>query len=462
MLAKAGMAVFILLDAHPESTARSDFLMKLFGLYTSLIAACLAICYPLQADAQLYVVQVGDGVATLTNASTATYLNKFSTTGTLEGTLSLPIATSGANLPLTMSGTATSEGFLSLSANGDFLMLGGYGVAPGTASVANSTSVAVPRVAAKITLADEIANMTIDTTTGLTDTFSGNNIRSVASSDGTNIWLAGSNFGTRYSTTGATTSTQVSGTPSNLRVAKIFNGQLYVSNASASTFGINQVGTGLPTETGTTSTMEINTAGTGTGNASPYDYWFKDSNTVYIADDRSVTGGGGIQKWTQSEDVWSLAYTLNVDAGTGFRGVTGTVVGGQTVLYATTTQGSANRLLTVTDLGSSSPLTLLATAPTNTAFRGLVFVESGGETQQPGDFDGDGDVDGRDFLMWQRGESTPGGPLSSSDLVDWQTNYGTGTGPLTAVTAVPEPGFSTLILTSIIMVMGLRKSAAGR
>jgi hypothetical protein len=434
--------------------------MKLMGVYICLIATCILIGTPLQADAQLYVVQVGDGSATLASASTATFLNRFSSTGSLEGTLSMPIAASGANLPLTLSGTASSEGFLSLSANGDFLTLGGYGVAPGTASVASTTSAAVPRVAAKIALADEIASMTIDTTTGLTDTFSGNNIRSVASSNGTDIWLAGSNGGTRYATTGATTSTQVSGSPTNLRVAKIYSGQLYVSSASGTTFGISQVGTGLPTATGTTSVIEINTLGTGTGTVSPYDYWFKDANTVYIADDRTIINGGGIQKWTQSEDVWSLAYTLNVDAGTGFRGVTGTVVGGQTVLYATSTQNSANRLLTVTDLGAGSPMTLLATAPTNTVFRGLQFVGSDGPAAQPGDFDDDGDVDGRDFLIWQRGGSSPGGPLSTSDLQDWQNNYPTSSG-LAAVMAVPEPAISTLFLASAIIMAGLRKSAAG-
>ena len=39
----------------------------------------------------------------------------------------------------------------------------------------------------------------------------------------------------------------------------------------------------------------------------------------------------------------------------------------------------------------------------------------------PGDFDEDGDVDGRDFLIWQQTD-----PLSTSDLTDWQTNYGVG------------------------------------
>jgi hypothetical protein len=50
-------------------------------------------------------------------------------------------------------------------------------------------------------------------------------------------------------------------------------------------------------------------------------------------------------------------------------------------------------------------------------------------TTQPGDYDFDGDVDGRDFLAWQRGQSTS--PLSSNDLSDWQNNYGA-TAPLAA------------------------------
>jgi hypothetical protein len=63
----------------------------------------------------------------------------------------------------------------------------------------------------------------------------------------------------------------------------------------------------------------------------------------------------------------------------------------------------------------------------------------------PGDFDYDGDVDGRDFLIWQRGESA--NPFSAGDLEDWQTNYGTGL--LSTVTAVPEPS------TAIVAVLAL-------
>jgi hypothetical protein len=60
-------------------------------------------------------------------------------------------------------------------------------------------------------------------------------------------------------------------------------------------------------------------------------------------------------------------------------------------------------------------------------------------TSLPGDFDFDGDVDGSDFLVWQRNTAV-------GDLADWQANYGTGI-PLTAAsTAVPEPSCWLLIL----------------
>lgn len=39
-----------------------------------------------------------------------------------------------------------------------------------------------------------------------------------------------------------------------------------------------------------------------------------------------------------------------------------------------------------------------------------------------GDFDGDGNVDGRDFLAWQRGASP--NPLTGNDLADWRATYG--------------------------------------
>lgn len=55
------------------------------------------------------------------------------------------------------------------------------------------------------------------------------------------------------------------------------------------------------------------------------------------------------------------------------------------------------------------------------------------------DFNGDGLVDGRDFLAWQRGQSP--NPLSASDLALWQNEYGAGS---LAAVSVPEPAAALL------------------
>lgn len=59
-----------------------------------------------------------------------------------------------------------------------------------------------------------------------------------------------------------------------------------------------------------------------------------------------------------------------------------------------------------------------------------------------GDFDFDGDVDGNDFLEWQRGNSPV--PQSSTDLGNWQANYGMQIFPVSAATSVPEPSAACL------------------
>jgi hypothetical protein len=67
---------------------------------------------------------------------------------------------------------------------------------------------------------------------------------------------------------------------------------------------------------------------------------------------------------------------------------------------------------------------------------------------QPGDFDGDGDVDGRDFLAWQR---DPG----IGNLADWQNNYGAGS--LAAIGSVPEPAGLALLALALVPVACGRK-----
>lgn len=70
-----------------------------------------------------------------------------------------------------------------------------------------------------------------------------------------------------------------------------------------------------------------------------------------------------------------------------------------------------------------------------------------------GDFDGDGDVDGRDFLIWQRGESP--NPFSAEDLEVWQTAYNTSS-PIAGASRVPEPAPVLIIYALGCAVLGWR------
>lgn len=90
----------------------------------------------------------------------------------------------------------------------------------------------------------------------------------------------------------------------------------------------------------------------------------------------------------------------------------------------------------------------------------LVITYAGGDGNDvallsalPGDFDIDGDVDGTDFLKWQRGESPR--PLTAADLADWEANHGADPGAISASsTAVPEP--ATWIALLWLMLAPLR------
>ncbi|QDS99575.1 PQQ-dependent sugar dehydrogenase [Adhaeretor mobilis] len=71
------------------------------------------------------------------------------------------------------------------------------------------------------------------------------------------------------------------------------------------------------------------------------------------------------------------------------------------------------------------------------------IVQYGALSLTSGDFNGDGDVDGVDFLTWQRDN------LSASELSDWQSNYGQSASQAAAGTAVPEPTSLGLLLVAL-------------
>ncbi len=92
--------------------------------------------------------------------------------------------------------------------------------------------------------------------------------------------------------------------------------------------------------------------------------------------------------------------------------------------------GTAEQLTSLRTLNPYEVLILAATPPS-----------------VPGDFDVDGDVDGTDFLQWQRGN-----PPLASDLTKWQTNYGTAAALSASSAVVPEPATSIMLLLGLLLL----------
>lgn len=363
----------------------SSFLVRL--RQGALAATCL-MGLPGLASAQVaftagnYVVlRVGDGAATLGSAATAVSLLEYTSNGTLVQTIAVPATGTSA---FTIGGSSGTEGFLTRSADGRYLLVPGYNAAAGTAAVAGTTSAATNRVVGRVA-----SGGTFDTSTRLTDAFSGGNIRSAASANGSGIYAVGNSGGVVYvpfGNTGASTSVST-GSPTNDRMVGVFGGNLYVSSGSSPTYGVAQVGTGLPTASGQAQTLLPGFPTASTNSASSYAFLFTDQSAtvpgldvLYVADDGSATATAGIQKWSLVNNTWILNGTIGTAAGAtaiAVRGLAGGVSGTTATLLAT----SATSLYAVTDQAgyNAAPSTAtlpaaIATAGTNTAFRGVALA----------------------------------------------------------------------------------------
>lgn len=348
--------------------------IRLAALAAALVAfAGAAVAAPF-TPGNIVVVRLGDGATALSNAAAPVDLLEYTSAGVLVQTVSLPTTTVGPNFRCLMGGTAASAGSLNLSVDGQYLTFAGYDAAAGTANP-HQAGASAQRIIARIA-----ADGTVDTSTALTyaDNWPTDNIRSVITTNGTDFWAAGTGTaalsGVRYFQYGATTSTRVSSTPTNMRSVGIFGGNLYCTSGSGTptTTAVNAIGTGLPTAADSATTTPVHPGASGVGTASPYNFVFADANTLYVADDRTTANGGGIQKWTFS-GTWSLAYTIS--AGAGVISLTGRQEGPDFVLYGTTTAAAPNsNFIRVADTGVASTPSSLALGGANYIFRGVAFA----------------------------------------------------------------------------------------
>ncbi|MDI1255396.1 MAG: YDG domain-containing protein, partial [Flavobacterium sp.] len=326
---------------------------------------------PQFTQGNIVVARVGTGAALPTNAATAVFIDEFTTSGTSGITVALPTTTSGNINRIAESGTATSEVQLSLSADGQYITLGGYDSALGVTGI--NSAAGVKRVVARVNNLGAVA------TSVIVSGIHGSGFRSVTTVDGSRYWTGGNGTGVtsilHQGNTTAVTPTTISSTVTNLRTVSIYNNQLYVSTGSGTT-GVYKVGTGLPTTTGQVST--VNLAG-----GDPYAYYMVNRGggnwNTYVA----YVTAPGIYKWSSNDNgaTWTARGSVTT---TGIAGITAQVNGGSVDIYATTaaTAGPpavAAQILKLTDSAAydatiSGTATVIATAPANTYFRGIAFA----------------------------------------------------------------------------------------
>jgi len=318
------------------------------------------------ADGNLVVVRSGDpNFPSMDDKAAPAYLDEYRFDGTLVQSIPLGDYTDLVSPQFTLRGGGRNGGFISRSYDGNYLTLGGY-IAPVASD--DSTSSANVRGVARVDL-----NGNVDTSTRFTG-LGGNEIRSVASYDGSQFWVVGTGTSgrLRYTTLGSTTSTRVVSSGTSFVVANIFTDsvgdpQLFLSrNSNANAiYTVNLDGSKLPVVTedskASTSTF-LNSPGT-----SAHDFFFLDANTLYVTDD-DADGGHGVQKWMFDEALgqWQLQYILG--ANMPFLGLDGGLdpVTGHPVLVGTAIEGT--RLYSITDLGPESQWRFIAEAAPGTMF----------------------------------------------------------------------------------------------
>ncbi len=342
----------------------------------------------------LVIYRVGTGSASLSSASTAVFLDEYSPTGTLVQSIAVPTAVSGSNNPLTATGTGTNEGELSLTQDGQNLLLTGYDTTVGTAGLVSTTSTAVAR---EIGIVNSSGGINTSTTLGAQ--MSSGSIYGAAGDGSGNVYASGSkgifqtSIGSTASATGLTTQ--------NTYDVLVSTNQLDATPASNS-LGVVTVGSGLPTTAGQTLSMlngENFSGSSGAGVGYSREFAFATLNggaapdTLYVVDaynsgiDKlSNTGTAASPNWVFTGEIGSSSTNtglLSTATGIAVR----PVVGGEQ-LFITTKAA----LFTITDpygfnsngssagtspggVFSSTPqLTTLATPAANEAFRGLSWV----------------------------------------------------------------------------------------
>jgi hypothetical protein len=366
-----------------QMTHRQHSAWLLAALSSSLAPAALSASAAPFTPGNIVVYRIGStdaGAPVLGTTAAPLFLDEFTPGGLLVQSVPLPTAAIGANHILTGKGDATSEGLITRSADGRYLLVSGYDAPVGTADPSAAAAAAINRVVGRIDSAGAI-----DTTTAITNAFSGNNVRSATSTNGTDLWVSGTatpdaEKGLFYVPLGGTSATPVVSAIATRNVA-VYGGQLYAGTTSGSTLTtIFAAGSGTPTAADTPANLTgLPTA----NNGSPNQFALVDLSpsvpgldTLYVADDT----GAALRKYSLVGGTW----TLNGTIGAGSADYTGLAVtvsdSGVATLFATRLNGAnADDLVTLTDASGfngafAGTPTVLFAATGNIGLRGIALA----------------------------------------------------------------------------------------
>jgi len=328
---------------------KSSLLMA--GLAVGVAVPTVSMAAPI-TPGNLVIYRVGTGSAALSTAHAAVFLDEYTTAGTFVQ--SIAVSTTGASA-LSASGSASSEGILSMSQDGTKLCMTGY-----RKDVGSAVALASNKVIGYVDLTG-----TVNTATEVSDATS-TTVRSATSVDGSKFYMATSGA-VRYigSAGGIATSTVIDAR--NSRQVQLFNNTLYGSNGSTAItnklqgYGVLPTALTTPTAVATLATTDAMQG-----------FVMLDMSASVVGYDTAYalsTVENLIRKYTFNGTSWTASGSVSANSA---QNIVATQNGSTAGLFMTTTS-TLRSMVDASGYGGTLTGTssVIATAGTNTAFRGV-------------------------------------------------------------------------------------------
>lgn len=340
------------------------------------------------------VLRVGDGSIPFDTKAYPVFLDEYTPVGSLVRSIAMPTMVNGSNNRFTLppitgigENTGVTIGYLTLSPDSKYLAAVGYNGPVGTDN-SQYYDGADPAISDRI-VAIVDHNGSINTSTKLDNNGAGFSLAySAVTSNGTDIWTSFLGKGVYYTSIGSSTYAPVRvNTGGFYRVGSVNDGQLYYSTNSNLVY---KMGTGLPQSTVTSATPLPGLTSSSGMLQNSGQFFFADMNSaipgidvLYIAANNQLA----LKKYSFDGASWIINGTIGDDSDD-YTGLTGVVNGSSVTLFSTRKLGDGSNLAgggelvmltdntgyTLAPNSFTGTPVVLATAATNTAFRGVAMA----------------------------------------------------------------------------------------